>query len=238
MSKRKFKEIQEEEILMAIKANTTLNSILNALDCHTNTYNRNLLKEFMMIHKLSGISLKKFMTKNNYKYSPKYCKFCGKELPYEKRFNEFCDHSCAASFNNQSRPHNGSKESYCLNCGQIVASGRQFCSTSCLQEYTYKTYINDWKQGLENGLKGKYEVSNYIRRYLFEKYNSSCQICGWNKINSFTGKVPLQIHHIDGDCTNNKEENLQLLCPNCHSLTENYGSRNKNATRIDERKRY
>lgn len=31
---------------------------------------------------------------------------------------------------------------------------------------------------------------------------------------------------------NNKEENLQLLCPNCHSLTENFGSSNKNSSRI------
>ena len=34
---------------------------------------------------------------------------------------------------------------------------------------------------------------------------------------------------------NNSEENLQLLCPNCHSLTENFGSRNINCTRIDTR---
>jgi predicted HNH restriction endonuclease len=53
-----------------------------------------------------------------------------------------------------------------------------------------------------------------------------------------TGNIPLQIHHIDGDATNNKEENLQLLCPNCHTLTENYGSLNKNATRVDTRRRY
>ena len=71
-----------------------------------------------------------------------------------------------------------------------------------------------------------------------DKYNCSCQECGWNKVHPITGNVPLQIHHIDGDCTNNKEENLQLLCPNCHTLTENYGSLNKNATRIDKRKRY
>ena len=37
-------------------------------------------------------------------------------------------------------------------------------------------------------------------------------------------RIPLEIHHIDGDCTNNKMENLQLLCPNCHSLTSNFGS--------------
>ena len=30
---------------------------------------------------------------------------------------------------------------------------------------------------------------------------------------------------------NNSEENLQLLCPNCHAMTENFGSRNKKSTR-------
>ena len=36
---------------------------------------------------------------------------------------------------------------------------------------------------------------------------------------------------------NNSEENLQLLCPNCHSLTENFGARNQNCTRVDKRVR-
>ena len=35
------------------------------------------------------------------------------------------------------------------------------------------------------------------------------------------------MHHIDGDYTNNKIENLQLLCPNCYSLISNFGSLNK-----------
>ena len=35
------------------------------------------------------------------------------------------------------------------------------------------------------------------------------------------------IHHIDGDYKNNNEDNLQLICPNCHSLTETYKSHNK-----------
>ena len=35
----------------------------------------------------------------------------------------------------------------------------------------------------------------------------------------------------DGDATNNSEDNLQLLCPNCHSLTENYGRLNAKSTR-------
>ena len=64
-----------------------------------------------------------------------------------------------------------------------------------------------------------------------EKYDFKCQRCGWGEVNPYTNRVPLQVHHIDGNSMNNKEENLVLLCPNCHSLTENFGSRNKNAPR-------
>ena len=101
----------------------------------------------------------------------------------------------------------------------------------------YNEYIESWQQGDENGLTGEYGISKRIRRYLFEKYDNKCQICGWGEVNSFTQTVPLEIHHIDGDYTNNKEENLQLLCPNCHSLTETHKSHNKNG-RKGRRKYY
>ena len=40
--------------------------------------------------------------------------------------------------------------------------------------------------------------------------------------------IPLELHHKDGDRTNNTLENIELLCPNCHSLTDNYrGSKKK-----------
>lgn len=39
--------------------------------------------------------------------------------------------------------------------------------------------------------------------------------------------INLQVHHIDGDKTNNELSNLQLLCLNCHSYTDNFGSKNK-----------
>ena len=54
-----------------------------------------------------------------------------------------------------------------------------------------------------------------------------CAICGlsqWQNKN-----IILQLHHIDGNNKNNNLNNLQLLCPNCHSQTENYcGNSNKN----------
>ena len=39
--------------------------------------------------------------------------------------------------------------------------------------------------------------------------------------------IPLEIEHIDGNALNNKEENLILLCPNCHSLTKTYRGANR-----------
>ena len=40
-------------------------------------------------------------------------------------------------------------------------------------------------------------------------------------------KIPLELHHINGDKTDNRLENLQLLCPNCHTLTDNFGGKNQ-----------
>jgi 5-methylcytosine-specific restriction endonuclease McrA len=34
------------------------------------------------------------------------------------------------------------------------------------------------------------------------------------------------LHHINGDRLDNRLENLQLLCPNCHSQTSTYSGRN------------
>lgn len=128
-------------------------------------------------------------------------------------------------------------KNYCLNCGSEINHKTKFCNNTCHAEYNRKQYIERWKQGLETGTVGKDVIATAVRKYMFEKYNNSCQKCGWNKVNEFTDLVPLQIHHIDGDCKNNKENNLELLCPNCHALTENFGSRNDNCTRIDKRYR-
>jgi len=49
---------------------------------------------------------------------------------------------------------------------------------------------------------------------------NKCEICGCSE---WLGKpINCQLHHIDGDETNNTLENLQILCPNCHSQTDNY----------------
>ena len=116
----------------------------------------------------------------------------------------------------------------CLNCGktQNGRKVRKFCNSKCQQEFEYKKYIDEWKNGNVNGMRGEFNISRHIRRYLFNKYDNKCALCGWSKINIYTGNVPLEIDHIDGDYKNNNEDNLILLCPNCHSLTPTYKALN------------
>lgn len=131
--------------------------------------------------------------------------------------------------------HKEPKKGRCLNCGEeyvlYLSHNAKFCSNKCQQEYQYKEYIRKWKNGEIDGTTSIYSMSKHIRRYMLEKTGHKCEKCGWGEVNQYTGKTPLQIHHKDGDCTNNKEENLEVLCPNCHSLTENYGSLNRNAAK-------
>lgn len=78
-----------------------------------------------------------------------------------------------------------------------------------------------------NGTGKRNELSSAIRRYLLDKAQNKCSLCGWSKKNKITGKIPLQIDHIDGNSKNNRPENLRVLCPNCHSLTPTFGALNK-----------
>lgn len=53
---------------------------------------------------------------------------------------------------------------------------------------------------------------------------NKCECCGLEEWNG--EKIPLEVHHIDGNHLNNVLENLQLLCPNCHALTDNWRGKN------------
>lgn len=95
------------------------------------------------------------------------------------------------------------------------------------------------------GRKKKKDIENYIpvQNYLFngssiqtaklkEKLlkehlkENKCEKCG---LTEWQGNpITMQLHHIDGNNHNNEFCNLQMLCPNCHSQTENYcGSANR-----------
>ena len=116
----------------------------------------------------------------------------------------------------------------CLSCGaEPDGFGYKYCSNSCQQEFQYRSFIRRWSEGKEHGLNAMGIVGAYVKRYLREKFDNRCVLCGWSELNMVTGVVPLVADHIDGNWRNNTEGNLRLLCPNCDSLTPTFSALNK-----------
>ncbi len=73
-------------------------------------------------------------------------------------------------------------------------------------------------------------ISSYSLKNQLLKLNYKepiCELC--SNIEWMGKKIPLELHHINGNRFDNRIENLQLLCPNCHALTDNYRSKNMSA---------
>jgi predicted nucleic acid-binding Zn ribbon protein len=147
----------------------------------------------------------------------------------------FCSSSCSAIYSNKNRK----KDKNCDYCGKIInRPNSNYCSQKCFHLVKKEKTIKEWKMGLISGMTGKktFHMKASIRKYLLELNDYKCSKCGWGEKNNFTNLIPLSIHHVDGNASNDTFDNLQVLCPNCHSLTSNYGSRNKNSARTDRNK--
>lgn len=133
------------------------------------------------------------------------------------------------------------KEYFCLNCGKKIektygSKANKFCSNKCQGEYTKKNSIEKWKNG--ETIISSEKLPLYIKEYLLKKSGYKCELCGFEGYNILTKNSILQIHHKDGNSSNNTEENLQVLCPNCHAMTDTYancGKRKSARIRYDSR---
>lgn len=79
----------------------------------------------------------------------------------------------------------------------------------------------------------RYGSSKLKARLIDEGYKQhTCEECG---LSEWRGEhIALHLHHIDGDRNNNKLENLQILCPNCHSQTHNYAGKSSGVSNYNK----
>lgn len=72
-------------------------------------------------------------------------------------------------------------------------------------------------------------VQSYkLKKRLYESglKNPQCELCGWSKM-AEDGRIPVELDHINGIHSDNRLENLRVLCPNCHSLQITHRGKNK-----------
>lgn len=107
------------------------------------------------------------------------------------------------------------------------------CKPETLNSYLEKMGIqysgNQGGKGIKTDRSYKtakeYILGSCVKSYVLKEKlirdgikKEQCEICGvliWQGV-----KLPLELHHKDGNHYNNNFENLQILCPNCHSIQE------------------
>lgn len=169
-----------------------------------------------------------------YNNKPNQCKCCKNKIPFEKRFNFFCSMSCSSKINNKYFIKRPSKypEKECLWCLKYIGRKKyNCCSIECYKKYNFMLSFIDWYYtGNNNNPKS-------LKSFLETIYGYKCVICENN--NHDGESIVLELDHIDGNYLNNNIKNIRLLCPNCHSQTENFSGKNRGkSTRTWRMKRY
>jgi hypothetical protein len=88
---------------------------------------------------------------------------------------------------------------------------------------------DSWNQKILNSGYNELSFQRLKKRIVLEQNNkcNHCGICEWNK-----KPIVLELEHIDGDNQNNSRDNLEAICPNCHSQTSTWRGKNKKNQRL------
>ncbi len=158
----------------------------------------------------------------------KKCLFCGKEISFKGRKNDFCNHSCAAQHTRKIKG-NKIRKGYTKNCpcGLEVKVGNKYCDKCILEgKHLHKKTF----EALSLSSRGR------RRQCLLDERGNICEMCG---ITEWLGKpILLIMDHIDGNSSNEDKLNMRLICSNCDSTLSTYKGRNKGNGRHARRARY
>lgn len=165
-----------------------------------------------------------------------YCKTIFKVKKYRKDTAKYCSRSCGGFFARENGSRNclickksfhfiscrANVAKYCSNnCRYIAHTGKglteytcHHCnlkfkdSKSCKRKYCSRACVNKSNKKIWN------PAFSTIRKAMLScGMIKSCNRCGFNENINILG-----VHHIDRDRKNNKLDNLEVLCPNCHSI--------------------
>jgi len=82
-----------------------------------------------------------------------------------------------------------------------------------------------WNKGEQLKEWSEYSKLSSLKPHLLELRGKRCESC---MLTMWMGDtIPLEVHHIDGNRTNNCLDNLKLLCLNCHYQTDNFRNRKR-----------
>lgn len=140
------------------------------------------------------------------------CEYCKKEFLRRKNGKKrFCSNICGYE------SHKKKVIVICFNCGKRIETtpsklknskhGFHFCGRKCKEEsQSLKGNCPDIRPPHYGTSEGRELYKNLIKN----TKNPVCNGCGEDT------DFLLQVHHIDGNRNNNVEENLEIVCANCH----------------------
>ena len=152
----------------------------------------------------------------------KKCKKCKNDFQPQKGLINFCSLTCR-----NSREKSDETKNKISNGVKNSEKFRQSLNNS-VKFIDYKKRAKKNKETWDKKiLHAEYETLSFerLRKRIKLEQDNKCNKCG---IDSWNDKpIVLELEHKDGDHNNNKRENLESLCPNCHSQTETWRGKNK-----------
>ena len=150
---------------------------------------------------------------------------CDNEFTTTYTGRKFCSRECRNFWNKKNMVKDPDRGTECPKCANPKSVVSKVCF-DCHPEYYHDLKVKKWLDGEWSGGSER-KLSRTVHRYVLEQADYKCRVCGFNESHPSDGRTVLEVNHIDGDGSNHRPENLEVLCPNHHALTPNYRARNK-----------